>query len=247
VSELQHPDARPFELVADLYEQARPEYPPDAIAWIAAELDLRPGRTVLDVGAGTGKLTRALIPTGARVIALEPGEQMLARLHAAVPEAETVVAAAEAIPLADGSVDAVTVGSAFHWFRHNEALPEFHRVLRPGGALAVIWNARDHDHPVQQSIRELIEPFVPPGREPHSVAALKASDLFGPIEECEFRWVQELDADGVVARIGSVSFIAAAPEAQRAELARQLREVVAKEGGRLSFAYLTKAYVSRAV
>ena len=245
MTELQHPDARAFELVAGLYERARPEYPPDAVAWIAAQLDLRPGRTVLDIGAGTGKLTRALIPTGARVIAVEPGEQMLAQLRAAVPEAETVLAAAESIPLADGSVDGVTVGQAFHWFRHDEALPELHRVLRPGGALALIWNARDHDHPVQQSIRELIEPFVPPGREPHSVAALEASDLFGRIEEREFRWAQELDAEGVVARIGSVSFVAAAPEAQRAELARRLREVVAEEGGRVSFAYVTKVYVSR--
>jgi ubiquinone/menaquinone biosynthesis C-methylase UbiE len=131
VSELQHPNSRSFELVADVYERARPEYPPEAVAWLAEKLGLAAGRTVLDLGAGTGKLTRALVPTGARVIAVEPGERMLAELRRAVPGVEALRGAAEAIPLRDDSVDAITVGQAFHWFRHDEAVPELHRVLRP--------------------------------------------------------------------------------------------------------------------
>jgi SAM-dependent methyltransferase len=246
VSELQHPDSRSFELVADLYERARPEYPAEAIAWIVEELDLRTGRTVLDLGAGTGKLTRALVPTGARVIAVEPGEQMLAQLRAAVPEAEPLLGAAEAIPLSDASVDGITIGQAFHWFRHDEGLPELHRVLRPGGAVALIWNTRDHDHPIQQGIRDAIAPLVPAGRDPHSAAALVASDLFGPVEEREFSWGDELDADGVVARVGSVSFVAAAPAEKRGEIERHIRKIVAREGGRVIFPYLTKVYISRA-
>jgi SAM-dependent methyltransferase len=246
VSELQHPDSRAFELVADLYERARPEYPAEAIAWIVGELDLRTGRTVLDLGAGTGKLTRALVRTGARVIAVEPGEQMLAQLRSAVPEAEPLLGAAEAIPLPDASVDGVTIGQAFHWFRHDEALPELHRVLRPGGAVALIWNTRDHDHPIQQGIRDAIAPLVPAGRDPHSAAALAASDLFGPVEERDFSWADELDADGVVARVGSVSFVAAAPAEKRGEIERRIRKIVAQEGGRVTFPYLTKVYVSRA-
>lgn len=246
MSELQHPESRSFELVADLYERARPEYPAEAIAWIVAELELRAGRTVLDLGAGTGKLTRALVPTGARVIAVEPGEQMLAQLRAAVPEAEPLLGAAEAIPLPDASVDGITIGQAFHWFRHEEALPELHRVLRPGGTVVLIWNARDHDHPIQREVRDLIGPFLPAGREPHSVDALERSSLFGPIEHRRFRWVQDLDADALAARIGSVSFVASAPMDKRAELERALRQVVAEAGGTVTFPYVTEVYLSRA-
>ena len=109
--------------MADVYERARPEYPAEAVDWIAAKLDLRPGRTVLDLGAGTGKLTRALIPTGARVIAVEPGDAMRAELERAVPSALALRGSAEAIPLGDNTVDAITVGQAFHWFRHDERFP----------------------------------------------------------------------------------------------------------------------------
>ncbi|HWJ33154.1 MAG TPA: class I SAM-dependent methyltransferase [Gaiellaceae bacterium] len=248
MSELQHPHSRSFELVADVYERARPEYPADAVAWIAKELDLREGRTVLDLGAGTGKLTRALVATGAHVVAVEPGDAMLTELRRVLPEIEALRGGAESIPLGDGSVDAVTVGQAFHWFRHGEALPELHRVLRPGGGLALIWNARDQARPLQREISELIKPFVPPNRPPvsDSVRPLEASDLFGPVERRAFPLVHRLDADGVVDRIASVSFVAAAPAEQRAELERRLREVVAAQGGEVEFAYLTEVYVSRA-
>jgi ubiquinone/menaquinone biosynthesis C-methylase UbiE len=192
VSELQHPDSRPFELVADVYERARPEYPEEAIAWIAEELDLREGRTVLDLGAGTGKLSRSLLKTGARVIAVEPGDAMRAELERAVPEAEALRGSAEQLPLADGSVDAITIGQAFHWFRYDEAMPELRRVLRPAGGVALLWNNRDQDAPLQREISELIAPFVPVGRASAGDSArhLAESDLFGPLEERRFRFVQ---------------------------------------------------------
>ena len=249
MSDLQHPQSRSFELVAGVYERARPEYPADAIAWLAEQLDLRAGRTVLDLGAGTGKLTRALVPTGAHVIAVEPGEQMLAELRRVVPDVEARIGAAEAIPLADDSVDAVTVGQAFHWFRHDEAVPELHRVLRPGGAVALIWNSRDQARPLQREVSELIKPLMPPNRPAvgHSATALEHSPLFGPVEERAFPWVQQLDADGIADRIASVSFVAAAPPEQRADVDRRLREIAAEQGGAIDFAYLTEVYVSRAL
>lgn len=249
MAELQHPWSRSFELVADVYERARPEYPPDAVAWIVEWLDLRERRAVLDLGAGTGKLTRALVQTGARVIAVEPGEAMLGELRRVLPDVETLVGAAEAIPLADDSVDAVTVGQAFHWFRHHEAIPELHRVLRPGGGIALIWNSRDQERPLQREISELIKPFIPESRPPvgDSARALAQSSLFGDIERRTFPFVQQLDADGVAERIASVSFVAAAPPERRAELDRELRDVVAAAGGVVDFAYLTEVYVSRAV
>jgi len=248
VSELQHPNSRSFELVADVYERARPEYPPEAVAWLAEQLGLGPGRTVLDLGAGTGKLTRALVPTGARVIAVEPGERMLAELRRAVPGVEALQGAAEAIQLGDDSVDAITVGQAFHWFRHDEAVPELHRVLCPGGSVALIWNSRDQERPLQRELSELIRPLMPPARPPvgHSVKALDESDLFGPVERRTFPFLQQLDEDRLVDRIASVSFVAAAPADARAELERRLRDIVAAEGGSVEFAYLTEVYVSRA-
>jgi ubiquinone/menaquinone biosynthesis C-methylase UbiE len=248
VSELQHPDSRPFELVADVYERARPGYPADAIAWLIEQLELRAGRTVLDLGAGTGKLTRALVATGAHVIAVEPGDGMRAELERAVPEAQALRGAAEDIPVPDSSVDAVTVGQAFHWFRHDEALPELHRILRPGGGVGLVWNSRDQDSPLQRVVNDLIATLVPPKRAVAfgSSGRLAESELFGPMEERRFSFVQELDAETLVDRIASISFVAAAPEADRRRIERELRDLVAANGGVVAFPYVTVVYVARA-
>ena len=249
MSDLQHPDSRSFELVADVYERARPEYPPEAVAWIAEELDLRPGRTVLDLGAGTGKLTRALVQTGAHVIAVEPGEEMLRQLTRAVPAAEALHGAAEAIPLPADSVDAATMGQSFHWFRHDEALPELHRVLRPDSAIALLWNWRDQESPVQDRVNDLIEAFVPAGRPRGGewLRPLDASELFSAAVKREFPFSQRLDADALVDRISSISFVASAPAPERERLEEQLRELVDAEDGALDFPYVTFVYVSRKV
>ena len=249
MSELQHPDSRSFELVADVYERARPGYPAEAVAWITDRLDLRPGRTVLDLGAGTGKLTRALLETGARVVAVEPGDAMRAELERAAPGAAALRGSAEDIPLPSASVDAIAIGQAFHWFRHDVAIPELHRVLRAGGGVALIWNSRDPDAPLHQEIGKLIAPFMPPGRRDSEEwqRELAQSELFGPLEKRRFSFVQELDANQLADRIASVSFVAAAPAAARRDLDDQLRRVAQRLGGRVDFPYLTVAYVSFAV
>jgi SAM-dependent methyltransferase len=246
VSELQHPESRSFELVANVYERARPGYPPEAVAWIADRLELREGRTVVDLAAGTGKLTRALLDTGAHVIAVEPGDAMRAELERAAPRAETLRGSAEDIPLPVAGVDAITVGQAFHWFRHDDAIPELHRVLRPGGGVALVWNLRDPDAPLQREISELIAPFVPHDRPDaeESRQQLAESELFGPLEERRFKFVQEVDADTLAERIASVSFVAAAPPAARRDLDASLRRVAERLGGRVDFPYVTAAYVS---
>jgi ubiquinone/menaquinone biosynthesis C-methylase UbiE len=249
VSELQHPDARSFELVADLYERARPGYPQEAIDWVIGKLGIASTSTVLDLGAGTGKLTRALVETDARVIAVEPGDAMRAELERALPDVETLRGAAEAIPLPDRSVDCVAIGQAFHWFRHEEAMPELHRVLRPGGGLALLWNSRDPEAPVHQEISTLVSPFVPPDRSGHDTwpKPLEQSRLFTQIEEAHFKFVQELDADALSARISSTSFVAAAPVEARRDLDLRLREVAERLGGVVAFPYVTNVYVSFAV
>jgi SAM-dependent methyltransferase len=249
VSDLQHPESRSFELVADVYERSRPSYPQEAIDWIAAKLGLGSGTTVLDLGAGTGKLTRALAETGAHVIAVEPGDAMRGELERALPGVEALRGAAEDIPLPDESVDCIAVGQAFHWFRHDEAIPELHRVLRPRGGVALVWYSRDPDTPLYDEIGDLIAPLVPPDRpdEDEWPRPLGESKLFGPLEERRFSFVQELDTDTVAERIASVSFVAAAPAEARRELDVAIRRAADKFGGRVPFAYVTRAYVSFAV
>jgi ubiquinone/menaquinone biosynthesis C-methylase UbiE len=249
LSELQHPDSRSFEQVAALYERVRPEYPPDAIAWIVGELDLRPGRTVLDLAAGTGKLTRQLVASGADVVAVEPGEAMLAELRRAVPTVTALHGGAEEIPVADDSVDALTVGQAFHWFRFEEATEEMHRVLRPGGRVALLWNNRDQEDALQREVTELMAPFVPPGRAAayDSSKFLAQSPLFDPLDERTFQFAQRLDTESLVGRIMSISFVAAAEPAKRLDLEGRLRELAESRGGRVDFPYVTSVYVSRAM
>jgi ubiquinone/menaquinone biosynthesis C-methylase UbiE len=248
VSELQHPDSRSFDEVAELYEQARPSYPDEAVGWLADRLRIDRRSTVLDLGAGTGKLTRTLVPRAARVIAVEPGPEMLAQLRRAVPEAEAMLGAAEAIPVPDGSVDAVVCGQSFHWFRTDEALREIRRVLRAGGGLGLIWNRRSPEDPLQKEMTTLLEPFVPPGRAPIEapVAAFVRRTL-GEIASHSVPFEEELDADALVNRIASTSFVAAAPEVRRGELERALRALASARGGRVLFRYVTQAFVALSV
>jgi SAM-dependent methyltransferase len=245
VSELQHPLSRSFEDIADLYERTRPTYPADAVDWLANQLGIDATATVLDLGAGTGKLTRLLTQRGVHVIAVEPGPEMLARLQRVVPEAEAILGAAEKIPLATDTVDAVVCGQSFHWFRLGEALPEIRRVLRSGGGLGLIWNLRDPEDPLQNEITELLDPFVPSGRvqEQPSVAGV-VRDAFGEVPTYVVSFEDDLDADAVVDRIASISFVAAAPETEQRELEASLRALVAVRGGRVPFRYLTEAYVT---
>ena len=121
-----------FASAADVYDRARPSYPEEAVAWMAQRCELGEGKTVVDVGAGTGKLTRLLPTTRAHVIAVEPVAEMRAKLTGV----QALDGTAEEIPLPDGSADVITVAQAFHWFDHERALPELHRVLKPGGTFA---------------------------------------------------------------------------------------------------------------
>ena len=238
-----HPGAVPFDRAVEIYEEARPEYPPEAVARIVERLGLRPGRAVLDLGAGTGKLTRQLVGTGARIVAVEPLPAMRARLEELVPEAEALAGSAEAIPLPDGSIDAVTVGQAFHWFRVDEALPELHRVLRSGGGIALVWNVRDPADPVNAAVDEILRPYrTEAGAERReSWRALEQSPLFGPVERQDFRFDRELDAELLVRLHLSVSFVAALDDEEQQAVAERIRAVA--PSGRFALPYVTEVFV----
>ena len=136
--------ARSFGAQAARYDRTRPSYPAAALDLVlAGPASGRADRRILDIGAGTGKLTAALLGRGAEVVAVEPDPQMLAVLAARLPQVRAVAGTAERIPLRDGSVDAIVAGQAFHWFRRPEAEYELARVLRPGGVIGLFWNLPD--------------------------------------------------------------------------------------------------------
>jgi SAM-dependent methyltransferase len=233
-----------YAVAADNYERGRPSYPEEAIACLSQELGLRAGRRVLDLAAGTGKLTRALATTGAEMLAVEPVAEMRAKISATLPAAEVVAGTAEDIPLPDASVDAVAVGQAFHWFRSDEALAEIHRVLRRGGRLGLVWNFRDESVPLVAALTEIMESYrgdAPAARRGQWQSAFERTALFGPLEHRRFRLEHELDLEGVVARVTSVSFIAALPEAEREMVATRVGELL-RGRERIVLQYRTDVY-----
>jgi SAM-dependent methyltransferase len=175
-------NASRFGDVADAYERARPLYPEAALAELAARCGLSAGTPVVDVGAGTGKLTRQLVALGADVVAVEPSPGMRVRLEAAVPGVPVLDGTAEDIPLPDASVAVVTAGQAFHWFETRRALDEIARVLRPGGWLALMWNERPESGWAAEldTLRQELTGFTRtyPGNGWEYVLA--ADDRFGP-------------------------------------------------------------------
>lgn len=233
-----------FRRAAEVYERARPSYPPEAIEWLFERTGAGPGDTIVDLGAGTGKLTRLLVPSGARVVAVEPIPEM----RALIDVGEPIDGTAEAIPMEDGSVALVTVAQAFHWFDLDRALPEIHRVLRPGGFLALVWNMRDLDDPVQRGVEELLAGHrgrLSAQREGKWRAPFAASPLFGELETGTFRYEQLFSADDLADRVSSTSFVAAMDEDERRPLLDEVRALVAGRDEPFPFPYVTEVLLSR--
>src|ERR1700753_2775966 len=144
--------ATSFGGAAAAYERGRPPYPPEALDWL-----LPPGaRRVLDLGAGTGKLTRELVARGLDVVAVEPLEGMRAELSRVLPGTPVRAGSAEEIPLPDGAVDTVLAAQAWHWVTPERAAPEVARVLRPGGTLGLVWNERDEREPWVSRLHQIV-------------------------------------------------------------------------------------------
>jgi SAM-dependent methyltransferase len=226
------------------YDRARPDYPPEAVRWLLERLDLGAGRTVVDLGAGTGKLTVHLLQSEATVIAVEPVAEMRAALARKLRSVEVVDAAAERLPLPTGSAGGVVAGQAFHWFDQARALPEIHRVLASGGRLGLIWNRRNADQPLQAAISDLVAPHRA-GTPAHGSGAwqreLDASPLFRLEATTELEHEQRLDRERFVDRIGSISFIAALPEAERRRVLDEARGL-AGSSAEVSLAYVAEVF-----
>lgn len=210
---------------ADAYERARPEWPEDAARWLVPD----GAELVVELGAGTGKLTRVVASLGARVVAVDPDPRMLAVLQGL--GLEGVEGSAEAIPFGDGVADAVVAGSSLHWFELELALPEIHRVLRTGGRFGFGWNHRDERHPAIAAMSEAVREAQsrirgPRWRTRDWSAELTAGGLFEDVERARFEHVHQLPREALRDHLVSYSGVAALPEDER-------RRVLAAVAGRL--------------
>jgi SAM-dependent methyltransferase len=224
--------ARGFERAGADYERGRPGYPPAAIDVVTQALAISAGKTVVDLAAGTGKLTRSLLGTGARIVAVEPVSGMRDQLLHAVPAIEILEGTAEAIPLADASADAVVVGQAFHWFDAASAAAEIHRVLRAGGGLGVLWNSWDESIGWVSRMQEVVHSYagVTPRHDTSSWREeLTATGLFTKLEERAVPHVVEGDLRALLSRTSSVSYISALDEAERRHVLTRVSEIVARD------------------
>ena len=214
----------------EAYERGRPTYPAEAVAYLIERLAVAPGSALIDLAAGTGKLTRLLLPTGADLIAVEPVAAMRDRLLQILPGVRVLDATAESLPLPDASVDAVTVAQAFHWFDAPRAVAEIGRVVKPGGHLGLIWNVRDERVGWVAEVTGIMEPHragTPTHRTGSWRGAFEESDLFTPVVERSFSYEQHLTPALAVDRVMSVSFIASLPQAERETVANEVRAVLA--------------------
>lgn len=205
--------AASFGAVADAYATYRPDYPDDAVGWLVGP---RPAR-VLELGAGTGKLTAVLQRLGHHVVATDPDPAMLDRLRRGLPTVPTAIARAEDIPLATGSVDVVVAGQAYHWFDAEQTLPEIARVLRAGGVLALVWNMGDFRVPWVRKVFGLID--ISPDDRPDD--PFTGSDVFRLAESRRFKHWQTYTRDTLTGFVASSSRASILGETERSALLDQ--------------------------
>lgn len=218
-----------FDRAGDQYERGRPEYPIDAIEFLVAKFNLNAASNVVDLGAGTGKFTKLLLPTKAKIIAVEPVGGMRKKFSDLLPDVEMLDGSAEEMPLADQSVDAVIVAQAFHWFNGPVALKEIHRVLKPNGKLGLIWNARDESLDWVSELTKIVDPHegdAPRYKTMNWKNCFASNQLFSPLELKQFSYVQTGNVETIVDRIDSISFISALPLEKRNQVLEQVRSLV---------------------
>jgi SAM-dependent methyltransferase len=234
-----HAHRTSFGAAADMYEQARPDYPPEAIEWITGT----ERRRVLDLGAGTGKLTRQLVSAGHDVVAVEPLAEMRAALVAKTPSVMALDGCAESIPLGDTSVDVVVAGQAYHWFVPERAHPEIARVLRPGGVFSVLWNLRDEGVPWVSALGKLLSLGDAAG----DTRTPDVAPYFATTECRRFRHEQTLDLDRLLGLVQSRSYVITLPAPEREALLADVVKLTTTHpdlAGRDTFTlpYVTQVY-----
>ena len=231
--------ARSFGSHAAEYERGRPTYPAELVGWLVPD----GATTVVDVGAGTGKLTAALVAPGRTVVAVDPDPQMLAALRGRLPDVETREGTGEALPCTDASVDALTFGQSWHWVDAARGSLEAARVLRPGGVLGLVWNIRDERVAWVAELSAVMH---------HSAAERlvhgggpRVADPLGPLETYEVAWESRMSVEDVVAMAASRSYVITAEPDRRARIldaVRVLAGSVVEADGLVRLPYVTYAY-----
>jgi len=242
---------RGFTEAAASYHRARPGYPPEIITWLQTQLALAPGKRALELGAGTGKFTQCLTLTGAQLDVIEPVLAMRAHLLENAPAARVVSGSAESIGLEDNTVDAVLCAQSFHWFATRAVLTEIRRVLKPGGALGLVWNLPDERVPwvaVLEGILRPLEAAAPYAFRRGTWREIFPDERFSQLECFEFQHVNTGTTQCVIVdRVRSLSYIANLPPAQQQEIIEKTKDVIRTHpalGGRrqIEFPYRTYAY-----
>jgi SAM-dependent methyltransferase len=226
---IHHAAARGFEAAADRYDSGRPGYPGGAVSRLVRELGMATGAEVVELGAGTGKLTELLVPTGAHITAIEPVAAMREALSRTCPSVVVADGTAERIPLPDASADALVAAQSFHWFDGERALPEIHRVLRPRGRLGLIWNVRDERARWSRRLTAIFDRLAGDGpryRDGSWRAPFDRAGLFGPLHHFATDHVHRVSPRAFLDRVLSVSYVASAAEGDRERVVDEVNELL---------------------
>ncbi|WP_412540196.1 class I SAM-dependent methyltransferase [Longispora sp. K20-0274] len=225
-----------FGAAATDYDTHRPTYPAEALRWLLGERPLR----VVDLGAGTGLLTRVLVALGHEVLPVEPDPGMRAQLDAATPGVTALDGSAEHIPLPDASVDAVVAGQAYHWFDRDRAHPELARVIRPGGVFGPVWNMRDESVPWVAELTSITSSGDGSRRESFLVGDF--GPLFEPPVSAKFPHDMPMTADSLVALMSTRSYYLTSPPERQEEVRAGIRELAAGLPETFAMPYQTVVY-----
>lgn len=223
-----------FGAQAAAYERGRPSYPPEAIDWLLPA----DARDVLDLGAGTGKLTTRLVERGLDVIAVDPIAEMLELLSGALPDTPALLGTAEHIPLPDNSIDAVLVAQAWHWFDPEQAVAEVARVLRPGGRLGLVWNVRDDRLGWVKEFSRIV------GIEHDRVTSPDLPAPFTDVETHRVEWTNYLTPQALIDYVASRSYCITSPADVRDRTLEQVRELLATHPALANSAGIAMPYVT---
>lgn len=224
---------------AAAYERGRPSYPPEAVDWLLAPTDTWVARDVLDLGAGTGKLTTRLVERGLTVIAVDPIAEMLEMLRTALPDTPALLGSAEQIPLPDNAVDAVLVAQAWHWFDQERAVAEIARVLRPGGRLGVLWNTRDERSGWVKDFGRIV------GLEhDRDNATVDLPEPFTDIATHQVEWTNYITPQALIDYVASRSYCITSPAEVRARTLDEVRELLVSHPSLANATGLAMPYIT---
>ena len=247
-----HPAAKNgFSAGAERYQQTRPDYPPEIVQWLKQHLHLTEQAHCVDLGAGTGKFLASLQQVTSQITAVEPVSEMIGQLKTVYPEITCIQATSTDIPLNSNSIDAVVCAQSFHWFADSASLAEIHRILKPQGQLALIWNQRDVQVDWVKALADFIADYEQDTPRFHSQQWQQVFDhqaLFGPAQLSQFSHIQRGTVEQVVSqRLLSTSFIAAMPPAEQQHMKQKFEQIVMdytslQAHDQIDFPYITYAY-----